>query len=309
MAGDVRVLAEPAERVGEPLRAERHADPHRVSGVLDDLPEARADAVEHLELVVVRPESEPLHQPAGVVDDPLVVGGDAHPAPGFEQLAEEGQEVVADEFRVGVGEFVGFEIDALAEAHRGPVGRDLADIREAAAHPRLDHHAEFLRPLGPEPPVEVQRGVDPGAVLHVHPDEDAAPAAGVLQQAHHQPAAEVGVEGDPQLGGLHMDVGGQRGALDFVQDFPIDAGGLFRFFRGGHELAQLAEGQPVALPGQALAGGDEVGDRGAGDVGAGEGPDRGLRQERQRGSDRPVQESHGGEPGRPPARSRKAPTP
>src|SRR5204862_7892345 len=85
VAGDARVLLQPAQRVRVPLAAERHVDTQLVP-LRDELVAARRPhAQQHLELVFVAREAALGHEPPPLAEQPLVMRGDADVAPGSGQ--------------------------------------------------------------------------------------------------------------------------------------------------------------------------------------------------------------------------------
>src|SRR3712207_1398409 len=79
---DVRgVLGEAAHEVRVPLRAEGDVDAHAVALAHELLLEVAAHAVEHLELVAVRGDALLLREALRLVDEALVVRGEAGVVP------------------------------------------------------------------------------------------------------------------------------------------------------------------------------------------------------------------------------------
>ena len=84
VAGDPRVLLEPAQRVLVPLAAERHVDPQALAALHELVAERLPHAEQHLELVVRSTRREPLR----LGDEELVVRRDADERRALEQRLE-----------------------------------------------------------------------------------------------------------------------------------------------------------------------------------------------------------------------------
>src|SRR5205085_3586847 len=115
-----RVLLQAAQGVRVPLLAERDVDPEPVPLADEPGAEAFRDAEQHLELVFLRPEAAPPHDPASFVDEALVVRRDADVTAAVEERLERAQEVGAHLLVALEGDLLRLDVDALAETDVRP---------------------------------------------------------------------------------------------------------------------------------------------------------------------------------------------
>src|ERR1700709_2846299 len=134
MAGDLGVLAQAADRGGVPVVAVGDVDAHPVAGGDEDAAQLLVDPQEHLELVLVRLQPVAVDQRGGGGGEKLVVGGDADVSAAREELVEGLDVVVPDGVVPLPGDGARLDVDPLAEAHAGPLRRQLLDVAQGAAH-------------------------------------------------------------------------------------------------------------------------------------------------------------------------------
>src|SRR3990172_808815 len=94
---DRGVLPQPSDGVRIPVRAEGHRDPKAMSLRADDPAQRRLDPVEHLELVLVGLQPEPIDEAAGFPDQELIVGRDPDVTSRAQELLQEHGVVLLDD--------------------------------------------------------------------------------------------------------------------------------------------------------------------------------------------------------------------
>src|SRR3954454_22501799 len=157
VAGDLRVLLQAAQRVLVPVPAKRDVDPQLVPLLHELVTELRPDAQEHLELVVVVAQTAPAHEPAALVDEPAVVRGDAHVAPGVEERLERPHEARPHRLERAERDLFRLHVDPFAEAHARLEIRERLDVAEGPPEHGLEDDAEVVEALAAQLAIEAKR--------------------------------------------------------------------------------------------------------------------------------------------------------
>ena len=93
MAGNLRVFAQPPQRIGIPIRAIWDVDPQPMAFGQHLAAKLGSDAVEHLKLVLLCAEPHLADHPLRLLNEHIVVGGDRRVAAAFEQPLQADDEV------------------------------------------------------------------------------------------------------------------------------------------------------------------------------------------------------------------------
>ena len=100
------------------------------------------------------------------------------------------------------------EVGALDEPHVEPERQQAVEVITGAAQVALQHDADVVAAALAQPPVQVERGVHDGALLHVDAQPHVA-LAGVVEQARDALEHQLVIEVHAEVRELETDVGGE----------------------------------------------------------------------------------------------------
>ena len=168
---------------------------------------------------------------AEVVDDGLVVGGDAAEDGAGDHALHELDVVGVDVGFGGEGDLGGLLVGAFAEADADALGEEAFDVGGGAEEVGLEDGAYGAGVFGWRRSVMAIVGFGVLGALHVDTDE-AADAGGVgdhfADDAFGEGRACAGAaDVHADLGELDADVGAELAGLDGVEELVVDGGGLF----------------------------------------------------------------------------------
>jgi hypothetical protein len=239
-------LGEAAHEVGVPLWTEGDVDADAVALGREAVLEIAANAVEHLKLEGMLVDLVGLDEGAHLVDDRLVVGGDA--AEDSFAVVRKGDHALHQVDVVGVdvglcGERdVGtFLVGSFAEADADSLPEEPVGVGVGAEEIGLQDGTDAAGKLRVQALGHGDGRFGVGGAFHVDPDEGFC-LGGVLDHLADDAFGEDWVEVHADLRELDTDVGVQFARFDCIEELVVDGGGSLRLRFSGYALAERVEG-------------------------------------------------------------------
>ena len=231
--------------------------------------ELRADAEQHLELVLVRRHSPFLDQRQRLADHPVVVCRNGHVATGFEERSHSLDEVHTNGLELLVGDLGRLDVDPLADADVGLQIREVGYVRQRPLHVRLEDDPDVVELLPAQLAVELERLGRGRGVLHVDADEVVA-LGGLPDELGDVVPTELVIEVQAEPRELDADVGVETLALDRLEDVLVLGEEGACLVAARDFLAEHVDRRHLSLLVEPADGAARLGERRAGDVAAGE---------------------------------------